>query len=647
MSGGFKSADGASTGSSKEPQGSTINLPRIKGTYYEATVPDTLDLAERAHLGISHFLDLISEENDYEMYWGVQRWTYTQESSEFLRYRSSRDWGGMFNTYNPPINIFQFSVLMACQAKAMEAMAMLRVMSGSQRKLEREAKMLEMMASHIGEDGLHYVPQTSGRKPWLGPEEIRPYAHTHGQARMMRAMVAWYQYTGHPAWKELIDRMVEGMDRQWVVHKDDYAYVPIHGWITHEYFRSCYLKGRGWKDTAEPADEKHGEEGSLFCHQGHTPGVLANWYLLTGNKQALRLSGELVRFYTKPKFWADSKGGDYPGTVGAEHAHWTGHFHGYINVLRATLEYAIATNDARLKAFVRDGYEWARQAGFSRIGLVGDAQGCGCGRLIGLATKLTYAGVGDYWEDVDQYIRNQGVEMQFTPDDIPYLKKLGEGKPAPPEHPSMTRVGVIEATVGGYANNDLPFKNSSGLCCCPHGNMGLFYAWDGTLRYSEGRAQVNLLLNRASPWMDIDSYIPYEGKVVLRNKTAREALVRIPLYVNMSAVECRIGDRKVQPEWFGRYLRLGHLKAGDVVTIEFPVEETIEHWTAPPQGPYLLPLPGGTRYTCKFKGNTLIEISPPLAPGSWLYQQRPQQYRAGQAPIKKVTRFVSPLVLRW
>ena len=27
----------------------------------------------------------------------------------------------------------------------------------------------------------------------------------------------------------------------------------------------------------------------------------------------------------------------------------------------------------------------------------------------------------------------------------------------------------------------------------------------------------NLLLNRASPWMDIDSYIPYEGKVVLKN----------------------------------------------------------------------------------------------------------------------------------
>ena len=46
--------------------------------------------------------------------------------------------------------------------------------------------------------------------------------------------------------------------------------------------------------------EKKGEEGSLFNHQGHLPGALANWYMLTGNEQALRLSGRLVRFLTKP-----------------------------------------------------------------------------------------------------------------------------------------------------------------------------------------------------------------------------------------------------------------------------------------------------------------------------------------------------------
>ena len=183
---------------------------------------------------------------------------------------------------------------------------------------------------------------------------------------MMYAMIAWYQYTGDPVWKERIDRLVNGLDHLMVVHKDDYAYFSTQGWMDREYFRSCYIKGRDWKGTAEPENEKGGEEGSLFNHQGHIPGALANWHLLTGNKQALRLSGQLVRFLTKPKFWADWKGGEYPGVFGPEHAHWQGHWHGYINTLRAVLEYSIATHDARLKAFVRDGYEWARQPNWAR-----------------------------------------------------------------------------------------------------------------------------------------------------------------------------------------------------------------------------------------------------------------------------------------
>jgi len=40
-------------------------------------------------------------------------------------------------------------------------------------------------------------------------------------------------------------------------------------------------------------------------------------------------------------------------------------------------------------------------------------------------------------------------------------------------------------------------------------------------------------------------------------------------------------------------------------------------------------------------------LSPPLAPDSWLYQQRPTLYRASQAPMKEVTRYVTPFQLRW
>jgi hypothetical protein len=182
--------------------------------------------------------------------------------------------------------------------------------------------------------------------------------------------------------------------------------------------------------------------------------------------------------------------------------------------------------------------------------------------------------------------------------------------------------------------------------------MGLFYAWDGTLRFSDGVARVNLLLNRVSPWMDVESHLPFEGKVVLRNKTAREALVRIPLWADQKTVECRVGEKSVRPVWFGRYLRFDGLNSGDRVTIEFPVEEKTEYWTAPQQKSFpgytlLTVMPQGTRYTCKFRGNTLIELTPPLAPGSWLYQQRPARFSSRKAPEKEVARYETPFILKW
>ncbi len=615
------------------------NRPQEIGTYYETAVPDTLDLAERARLGLNHIAQITIERLGCEMYYG-----------------------GPFHFYNKPVLMLMANSLMACQCKFMEAAAYLRLMTGSDPQLEREAKMLAMMASCVGEEGIYWV-YPSKDKPWLGAVEDGPYAHVHGQGDMMHAMIAWYQYTGNPKWKELVDRMVNGVDRLMVTHKDGYAYFPTHGVNPSGYFNSCYYKGRGWKDTEEPKDEKHGEEGSLFVHQGRIAEALADWYMLTGNEQALRMAGEFVRFYMQPRFWADREQGDYPGVIGAEHAHWQGHIHGYLGILQGIMAYAQATNDARLKAFVRDGYEWTRQAAFARIGLVGDGQGCGCARMIKLAVMLTEAGVGDYWEDVDLYIRNQGTEMQLMPEDIPYMIKWGEGKPeVPPGPPHTTETyglgayvteGVAEASVGGFAGSVQ--KNTWWACCSPWGLMGFYFAWDAALRCEDGVAKVNLLLNRASPWMDVDSHIPYEGKVALRNKQAREVFVRMPLYVEPETVRCRIGRREARPEWFGRYLRLKDLKKKDVVTLEFPLKEWTEQWTSPPPSTYCLPMvEGRVRHTIRLRGNTILGLTPPLqwvsterGPSCWLYQGRGERFQTARAPLRQVTRYVTGQKLQW
>ncbi len=570
-----------------------INSPEIDGSYYEAAVPDTLDLAERARLGLQYFTEITREDYNYEMPLTIP---FTPAE------------GG-------PVMNMHGNALGACQWKVAEAMALERLMTGSKEGLDRERKMLEMMVSMFGEDGLHWVAG-SPDKPWLNIPE--PFVMVHGQGRVLRAMDAWYQYTGNPVWNDRINGLVNGIDKI-VVHKGDYAYFPVHGRYEGEYIRSCYVK-EGWGDTVEPTNEKFGEEGSLFNHQGHVPGGMATWYLLSGNKDALRLSGELVRFLIKPQFWADWSKGDYPGVVGADHAHWQGHWHGHLNTLRAILDYAVATGDTRLMAFVRDGYEWSRQINLARIGYF-DSQGCGTGRIIGLAVKLSYYGIGDYWEDVDCYIRNHGIEMQIVPEDMDYIRGLAG------TNLNATAETLLTKNIGGFAGR--PSKDCTWLCCSPHGYLGIFYAWDGILRYDKGIARVNLLLNRASPWMDIDSYLPYEGKVVIKNKQAKEAFVRIPLWVDKDAVQATLGEGKLANTWFGQYLRFENIKAGDVLTIEFPMVETKEKW-------------GG--HNCHFKGNTLIETSPPIHP--CLYTRR-RQFLENHAPSKNVVRHVTEKVLLW
>ena len=191
--------------------------------------------------------------------------------------------------------------------------------------------------------------------------------------------------------------------------------------------------------------------------------------------------------------------------------------------------------------------------------------------------------------------------------------------------------------------------------CSTRGEMGLFYVWDGMLRHSDGVVRVNLLLNRASPWMDVDSHLPYEGKVVLRNKSAQEAFVRIPVWVDRSQVRVRCGTEPLPLVWFGSYLRLDNLAPQDVVRIDFPVEERIEVWKmADPYtsavknpGRHVLSLGAGETFTTRFKGHTVVEITPPLSPGSWIYMDRPKKYERRQAPTKEVVRYVSPTILKW
>ena len=105
-------------------------------------------------------------------------------------------------------------------------------------------------------------------------------------------------------------------------------------------------------------------------------------------------------------------------------------------------------------------------------------------------------------------------------------------------------------------------------------------------------------------------------------------------------------------DWLGNYLLVGRLTPGQVVRIEFPLVETVEKHTEKTYG---------LEYTCRLKGNTLVDISPrPDAPacddmasddgsqyavnkGYPLYLR--DVYRATRAPLQIVERYVAPRLI--
>ncbi len=475
-----------------------IKTVGVEGERYTALVPDTLDLARHAEFALNALVLGHYPEFDYEPK------------------QSNRVTGDFF-----------------LGTKWIESFPMMRVMCGSDLGLDVEMKMMESYLARIEADGLlHCPPDNPVRRGGRGYEQAEePYTSPYADGRMVLAMMAWGQRDGDPAWTERMRAMAEGLKRI-PIYKDDYAYYPDGGVA----FDFSYLRNSGYKNTAEPASEHAGAEGTVKFYQSNQMRALARWAALSGDRESLQVAGKIANYLLKPQFW--EKG--YPEEViGRQRGQWSGHYHGNTAVLMGLLRYAIIARDRQLMELVRASYEYSRNFGIARIGWFPTHSGhdtppkvvcetCRTADMVALAVELSTEGLGDYWDDVDGYVRNALVEQQFT--DMDRLKALVAAKDPDPSW-----------MLGTFGCGGLSVMDDYTIACCTgNGAPAMYFAWEGIVRAEDGVAQVNLLLNRASPWLDVNSYLPYEGKVTLHNKTARRVSVRVPNWVDKLMVECRL-----------------------------------------------------------------------------------------------------------
>ena len=615
------------------PEIPPVTFPAIEGESYEALTPDTLDLAERADYGIHCATNIADPEADYEIWWHA-----------------------LLNR-KPPVLVHDFHDL-HIQFKFQEALPLLRSITGNTSKPEVDQAWAEALLRMQGEDGLTYMP-IKGR-PWarFNAEWLNEEGWEQGDqlgamvcnGGLIGVMGLYFQLSGDELWKQRGRRLVDRM-AQLVGYKDDYAYLSV----------LCVLPGAELTpDMPMINPENTGEASGSVA--GWIINGLCRLYQPTGYEPALDLAGKLSTYLMKHAGCYDVDG----RFLGIPHTHQ------HTRPISGLLEYALIAENEEMIEFCRKSYEYAKTAcGNDTIGFFPatpgpdatmenatiqnvcwhPAEGCTIADMVALSIKLSVAGVGDYWDDADRYLRNHFAEMQMLRTD--WVNRV------PPELPTdvwvrpefETADRTMERNIGAcmsmatpndfvghpYYYDDRPPVDHLFLMHCCTGNYlrAIWYAWDNILDYNDGKLRINLLLNRASAWADVASYIPYEGQVDVTMKERCSVSIRIPEWVQPAETTCLVGGQPRQLGWDGRYAQIGDVNAGDAISLIFPISERDVKVKSQYEPAARL---AGTTYTMTIKGNTVVRMDPS---GQYypLYQR--SHLRENRVRWVKRSRFVS------
>lgn len=540
----------------------------VSGERYTVSTPDTLDLQTRAQLAINALTRMAMDDNDSTIY----------GRSDIYR--------------NPPVLLAPEPII----GKYYEAVAMMRLVTGSTLNLPTDQRWRRAFLE------------------WLA--NARPVMHGPDLGRCLSWMAVAYQVEQDPAWLDLMNTLLNDM-RGALVRQNGYAFFP----------REDGSMPTGWDAT----------------YAGWTIQGLAQVYAIMHLSLAGELAAQLARYLKDHAQVFDEQ-----AHFLARHPSERGpilHFHHNGNALVGLAEYASAAGDADIAAFARQGYEWARSLGSPLVGFfpeyiddppgivdLMDCETCCTADMIKLALLLTGCGQGDYWDDVDRYLRNQFAEMQLLNGD--WIDERAATLPPTPVGPEETADQVSQRIVGGFAswssaNDFVAYDPAPGVtfCCVGNGARAMYFTWERMLDCHAGQVTVHLLLNRPSDWVDVHSCLPVEGRVELQVKRPCALLVRLPEWVTAGEAGCTMNGAPRALEYSGRYAKIGQVAVGQTVTMTFPVAERTVPATI-----------GKQPYTLTLRGNDVVGIDPP---GIWYPYYQREHYRTPPALWISRERFVA------
>ena len=609
-----------------------IDLPGYEGKYYDAMAPDTLDLAERAALAINGLTGPTDPDADYEVYFRVH----------FLS--------------NPVVMMHNDSSI--CEAKFWQALPLVRLMSGSSQDLNVEKVWAEKMLKMQAPDGLLYYPLKN--RPWAVPEVADSFGvfdhlpegdfcPVGTMSRAIGAMCIYAQLDESGPWKDAVIKFVDAINLL-AVGDDEFACMPENPIepgkkpVYKDNPKRFFAGYNGWT-----------VQSLVQCYRsfGYAPAVdlarrLLNYIMQKGDY--FLPSGEFLPERTPQDGFSDT---NVDVTATSDEA---SHFHCHVNTLMALLDYIEATQDKQHLEYAIRIYNFAVAKGQSLLGFFPEwlgknakpyaqtSESCQVADMVTVAIKLALLGEDRCWDDVDRWVRNQFVENQLT--EYEWINRQAADLPPSKIPDYASGENVAQRNLGAFAGwpslndwvwypqHDHAYTRGIMHCCTGNAARAIYYAWKNILSFDNNVLKVNLLLNRASQWADIDSHIPYKGQVDIKIKEpCDQVAVRIPEWTKPGDCKCTIDDENCTPDWDVRYAVFKNIKPGQIITLNFPISETThELWCEK------------NRYKVICKGNDVVHIDPP-GQNHPLYQRA--HYRQNETRWHNVKRFIPDQLINW
>jgi hypothetical protein len=379
---------------------------------------------------------------------------------------------------------------------------------------------------------------------------------------------------------------------------------------------------------------------------------LTKVYELLGDTRALQMADGLTRFMLS------AKNGFFD-----EEGKFSGNFRTVTSVINGLSRFAALVDDPQLTRRVKTIHDHARSLSTAYGSTPCTEPACSNMELTQSELSLIKLGFDEYWDQIDRVSRNQVVESQFL-DASEWVKtKAKKGRildkeawayegytPDQTVLPYDDYTNVVQRSLGGFlwtsADEHLFVPASLMLCCSAHALRTFHLLWQNTLTEDISGLTVNLHYNAENRLGEVISFEPYAGRTTVIPRKDAKLRIRIPEYAVGLEISCSRAAKTAPVEVRGRYADFGQVTAGEECTIEFGLRP---RWTEEKQPTFLNKdcgkLVGVKRYEARWRGNTVIEISPESKQEKRIYRRR--HLDTDVVSNENVSHFISNREIHW